>query len=172
MMELNEKELLFCNEYLTDFNGTRSAIACGYSKASARQIAYRMLRKAHIKKYLEEAMAETFAKLETERERVMSEIASIAFDDISNYLEIKEVDKKIGVNENGEPITTKETVVKLKDSKNIDTKNIAELSVGKDGQIKFKLYPRDNALYKLAEIMGIGKENNDMNVNVNIVEDI
>ncbi|WKY44174.1 hypothetical protein Q5O14_16340 [Eubacteriaceae bacterium ES2] len=43
----------------------------------------------------------------------------------------------------------------MKDSKNINTKNIAEVSLSQNGELKFKRYPRDKALYKLAEMMGI-----------------
>ena len=46
----------------------------------------------------------------------------------------------------------------IKDSSTIDTKNISEVSVGKDGQFKFKMYCRDTALYKLAEILGLSEQ--------------
>lgn len=77
-------------------------------------------------------------------EEVIREIASIAKDDISNYLEFyTDYDGDIKVN--------------VKDSREIDTKNISEVTLGKDGQFKFKTYCRDTALYKLAEIMGLNE---------------
>jgi hypothetical protein len=47
-------------------------------------------------------------------------------------------------------------VIDLKDSRTIDTKNIKEVSLGRNG-LKFKLNDKDKALYKLADIMGADK---------------
>jgi len=91
-------------------------------------------------------------------EEIIREIANIAKDDISNYLDF-ETKKTIVAYEDGEPVIDYRLVVDMKDSKNIDTKNIAEVSLGKDGQFKFKLYQRDTALYKLAEIFGLNELN-------------
>ncbi len=88
-------------------------------------------------------------------EEIIKEIADIAKDDISNYLEFRTEKTIVGYDEDGEPVIDYATIVNLKDSKDIDTKNISEISVGRDGQFKFKRYERDKALYKLAEIFGI-----------------
>lgn len=90
------------------------------------------------------------------REKVIEEIASIAFDDISNYLDFRTEKTVVGTDEEtGEPILEYTPVIELKDSKKIDTKNVKEISIGRGGQLKFKTYDRDAALYKLAELMGI-----------------
>jgi len=89
---------------------------------------------------------------------VLKEIKSIAFDDIGNYLSFRTEKTFIEYGDNGEPVLGYDTVVDIKDSKTINTKNIAEVSRGRDGQFKFKLYSRDTALYKLAEILGLSKE--------------
>jgi phage terminase small subunit len=92
-------------------------------------------------------------------EEIIKEIASIAKDDIGNYLEFKTVKTVVGYDEEGEPIIDYRTVVELKDSKDIDTKNISEVSIGRGGMFKFKMYCRDTALYKLAEIFGLNELN-------------
>ncbi len=90
------------------------------------------------------------------REKVIEEIASIAFDDISNYLDFRTEKTVVGTDEEtGEPILEYTPIIELKDSKKIDTKNVKEISIGRGGQLKFKTYDRDAALYKLAELMGI-----------------
>lgn len=87
-------------------------------------------------------------------EEILREIASIAKDDLKNYLdfEMKEV---VAGYEDGEVLREERIAITMKDSKTIDTKNISEISLGKDGNFKFKLYERDKALYKLAEMFGM-----------------
>lgn len=143
-MELTDKQKIFISEYVVDFNGTRAAIKAGYSKNSARQIATELLSKPYIRVEIDKVINELNEKCHIKRERVINEIASIAFDDISNYM-------NFGTDEDGS------TWVKLKENATVDTKNISEISVGKDGQVKFKTYCRDIALYKLAEYLGIDR---------------
>lgn len=91
-------------------------------------------------------------------EDIIKEIASIAKDDISNYLEFKTVKTVVNHDEEtGEPIVDYRTIVDMKDSVDIDTKNISEISIGPNGTFKFKTYCRDTALYKLAEIFGLNE---------------
>lgn len=47
-MALNDKQLLFCEEYLADLNGTQAAIRAGYAENSAGQQAYDLLRNPQI----------------------------------------------------------------------------------------------------------------------------
>lgn len=93
-------------------------------------------------------------------EEIIKEIAGIARDDIKNYLKFGMKNVIAGFNDDG-PIMEDRITVEMKDSKDIDTKNISEISIGKDGQFKFKRYERDKALYKLAEIMGLNESNKD-----------
>jgi phage terminase small subunit len=46
------REQLFAREYLLDLNGTRAAIAVGYSSKTAAQAASRMLRKVKVRALL------------------------------------------------------------------------------------------------------------------------
>ena len=88
-------------------------------------------------------------------EEVIRGIANIAKDDIGNYLEYKTVKTLVGYDDEGEPLLEYRTVVDLKDSKDIDTSNISEVSIDSKGTFKFKRYDKDKALYKLADIMGL-----------------
>jgi phage terminase small subunit len=51
--KLTRKELKFIDEYLRDFNATRAAIAAGYSKRTARQIASQNLTKLDIREEID-----------------------------------------------------------------------------------------------------------------------
>jgi len=90
-------------------------------------------------------------------EEIIKEITSIAKDDISNYLDFRTERVVVDHDDEGRPITGYRTIVDLKDSKDIETKNISEVSIGGNGTFKFKMYCRDTALYKLAEIFGLNE---------------
>lgn len=93
---------------------------------------------------------------------IMQEFKDIALDDISNYLHFFTNDK-------GEIRTT------IKDSDTINsTKNISEVSCGKDGAFRFKLYCKDNALAQLGKMLGMFTEKIEHSgtLGVKIVDDI
>ena len=56
--KLTPKQILFINEYLIDFNATRSAIAAGYSKKTARKIGQENLTKPDIQEAIAKAIEE------------------------------------------------------------------------------------------------------------------
>lgn len=76
---MTKKQKLFCEEYLIDLNATQSAIRAGYSVASARQIADENLSKPDIKNYIEQALAERSKRTGINQDRVVQELARIAF---------------------------------------------------------------------------------------------
>lgn len=93
-------------------------------------------------------------------ENVLSELSKIAFDDIKNYL-------RFYPGEDGN------IQVEIKDSDTIDTRAISEVSVGKDGQFRFKQYCKDNALVQLGKHLGMFTDNIKLsggttNTNINI----
>ena len=107
-------------------------------------------------------------------EKVLEELSHIAFDDIKNYLSFRTEKVLAGYDSNGLPVSEYRTIVDIKDSNTIDTRNIAEIQVGKDGQFKFKQYCKDNALIQLGKYLGMFKDNVNINgsVPVKIVDDI
>lgn len=79
---------VFCREYLKDLNATRAAIAAGYKSKAARQQGYRLLTKGHIEKRLAELQTERLRGLDITAERVLGEIARLAFSNMQDYLKI------------------------------------------------------------------------------------
>lgn len=78
------------------------------------------------------------------KKKVLEELCGIAFDDLGNYI-------NIFTGENGEPL------VEIKDSKDIDMRNISEITQNKSG-FKFKLYNKETALVRLGNYLGLWKE--------------
>jgi phage terminase small subunit len=78
---LNDRQARFVAEYLVDLNATRAAIRAGYSPASARQVAGRMMTNDDIAAALAEAQAARGRRTEVTADRVVLELARVAFGD-------------------------------------------------------------------------------------------
>jgi phage terminase small subunit len=78
-MALTKKQKQFVDEYLVDLNATQAAIRAGYSTASARQIADENMSKPDIKNAIEKALAERSKRTGVNADRVILELAKIAF---------------------------------------------------------------------------------------------
>jgi phage terminase small subunit len=74
---MNTKEARFMAEYLIDGNATRAAIRAGYSKRSASQLGYRLLRKDHIGKAIAAARAQVAKKAEVTARGVLSDVQRV-----------------------------------------------------------------------------------------------
>lgn len=77
--DLNDKQRLFCQEYLIDLNATQSAIRAGYSPKTARDIGCENLTKPNIQEYIQELM-----KVRSEKLNISAEWVLQRFYDISN----------------------------------------------------------------------------------------
>lgn len=79
MAKLTAKQKRFIEEYLIDLNATQAAIRAGYSPHSARDIGSENLTKPHIRARVEEALAERSKRTGINADRVVRELARIAF---------------------------------------------------------------------------------------------
>lgn len=79
MAKLTKKQKLFVEEYLIDLNATQAAIRAGYSFNTAKEIGYENLTKPHIKSAIDKAMAERSRRTGVNADRIVQELAKIAF---------------------------------------------------------------------------------------------
>lgn len=80
---LAAKKQAFVREYLVDLNATQAAIRAGYSQRTARAIGAENLTKPDIARAIEVAMAERSRRTEITADRVLQEVAKLAFLDIA-----------------------------------------------------------------------------------------
>lgn len=86
-MALTEKQKKFVEEYLIDLNATQAAIRAGYSVKTADVQSSRMLGNAKVQQAIAEKMAERSRRTGINQDRVLMELAKIAFvnaDDVIN----------------------------------------------------------------------------------------
>ena len=88
MKKLTDRQIKFAEEYLLDFNAKRAAIAAGYSKKTAENIASENLKKKEIQKYINELQQKRKEKYELDENRIIRELMNIAFARMSDYAKI------------------------------------------------------------------------------------
>lgn len=81
--KLTGKQELFCLEYIKDFNGTRAAIAAGYSKKTAKAIANENLSKPYLQQYIANIAGKIFKKKEIQVEEVLEKLVLMAHFDVA-----------------------------------------------------------------------------------------
>ena len=77
--KLTKKQQLFVDEYLIDLNATQAAIRAGYSVDTAREIGCEYLTKPNIQQAIAEHMAERSKRTGINQDRVVLELAKLAF---------------------------------------------------------------------------------------------
>ena len=76
---MTKKQNRFVEEYLIDLNATQAAIRAGYSPDTAKEIGCENLTKPNIRACIDRAMAERSKRTGVNADRVVQELAKIAF---------------------------------------------------------------------------------------------
>lgn len=91
MAKLTDKQNRFIAEYLVDFNATQAATRAGYSPKTAAAQAARLLVNANIQAEIQKRQGKIQAKLGISQERIIQELASIAFANGADFAEVIEL---------------------------------------------------------------------------------
>ena len=87
MARLNAKQKRFVDEYLIDLNATQAAIRAGYKKTEYTDTnANKLLENTRIREAIDKAMAERSKRTGTNQDRVIQELARIAFVNPQNVI--------------------------------------------------------------------------------------
>lgn len=76
---MTDKQDRFCEEYMIDLNATQAAIRAGYSPKTAREQAPRLLANVSIQNRIAQLQAEQSRRTGVSADRVVRELAKIAF---------------------------------------------------------------------------------------------
>jgi phage terminase small subunit len=82
------KQRKFAEEYLVDQNATQAAIRAGYSKKTACAQGSRLLRNVKVAAAIDAKTEKHLAKVEVTAERIMQELAAVAFSSIADFIKI------------------------------------------------------------------------------------
>lgn len=87
--KLTPKQAVFVGEYLIDGNATRAAMAAGFGAAGAHVQGTRLLRNVKVAAAIAAGQARRAQKLEITAERVLGELAKLAFYDVGELFDEK-----------------------------------------------------------------------------------
>ena len=85
---MTKKQQLFCEEYLIDLNATQAAIRAGYKPESAGSVGSENLKKPEIRARIDKAMAERSKRTGVNADRVVRELARVAFVNASDVIDM------------------------------------------------------------------------------------
>jgi phage terminase small subunit len=77
--KLTDKQKVFCDEYLKDLNASQAVLRAGYNTKYPDKIGSQMLGKTRVKEYIEKRMREREKRTEITQDKVLNELAKIAF---------------------------------------------------------------------------------------------
>ena len=90
MARRNSRHEIFALEYVKDLNGTRAAIAVGYSAKTADRAASRLLSNVEVRALLAKLTKKHADKLDLSAEKVLSELSSMGFSNMLDYIKATE----------------------------------------------------------------------------------
>ena len=88
-MRMTDKQARFCEEYMVDLNATQAAIRAGYSPASAKTVGPRLLENVGVQKLIAQLQAEQSRRTGVSTDRVVRELAKIAFVNAADLIDPK-----------------------------------------------------------------------------------
>lgn len=154
--KLTEKQQRFVDEYLIDLNATQSAIRAGYSAKTADVQGSRMLGNAKVQQVIAEKMSERSKRTGFNQDRIVQELARIAFINIADVIDDK---GRIRVDATDDDLACIESV-KYKES---------ESGIGSSVEREVKIASKLKALELLGKHLGMWNDKLDVNITQPIV---
>jgi phage terminase small subunit len=147
MPGLTDRQRRFIDEYLVDLNAVQAALRAGYSPSSTgRGYASCLLRQPEIAEAIERALAERAARTHVTQDRVIKELASIAFAKLSDFM------------------SWSDGQIVLKPSSSLTDEQAA--AVARVGKRSIKLHDKIAALKLLGMHLGMYSENRNVTLNL------
>lgn len=154
--KLTEKQQRFVDEYLIDLNATQAAIRAGYSVKTANEQGSQNLAKLSIQQAIAEQMAERSKRTGINQDRVVLELARIAFVKMTDLVDSH---GRIKDNATDDDLACIESV-KYKQS---------ESETGSSVEREVKISPKLKALELLGKHLGMWNDKIDVNITQPIV---
>lgn len=151
------RQNLFVEEYLIDLNATQAAIRAGYSVKTAEQQGSRLLSNVKVQTKIAKAMAERSKRTGVNQDRVVLELAKMAFVNPSDVINTDTGEVLPGASD--EDLACIQSVKVKKTTKG--------KSVIEEREVRF--YDKTKALEKLGQHLGMWNDKIDVNVAVPVV---
>lgn len=159
---LSDRRRRFAEEYLIDLNATQAAIRAGYSPRSAAQQASELLKNPNIRAYIDARMAELSRRTGVNQERVIRELARIAFVDPTRVVNVDDASIREDATEDDRAAIQSVKVKQIETEQGLITER----------EVRF--YDKNRALELLGKRYALWTEKHevDLSAKVEIVDDI
>lgn len=151
MAKLTEKQQRFVEEYLIDLNATQAAIRAGYSAKTADVQGSRMLGNVKVQQAVAEAMAARSKRTGVNQDRVVLELAKLAFVKMTDVVDSQGRIKKTATDDDLSCIES----IKYKESDN---------EFGGSVEREVKISSKLKALELLGKHLGMWNDKLDVNI--------
>lgn len=160
MARLTDKQKRFVEEYLVDMNATQAAIRAGYSEKRASELGWQLLQKTTVQEAIHRAMDERSKRTEITQDRVVAELAKIAFADRGAFARVAHGGRVVELTDTDE----------LTEDQRAALAGVEETKFG----IKVSTYDKVRALELLGKHLGLfdGKGSQDNSHENNLLEAI
>jgi phage terminase small subunit len=156
-MAKQSKQDLFVEEYLIDLNATQAAIRAGYSVKTANEQGARLLANVSVQTKIAKAMAERSKRTGVNQDRVVLELAKMAFVNPSEL-----IDTNTGKVLPGASPDDLACIQSVKVKKTVKGKSVIE-------EREVRVHDKLKALEKLGQHLGMWNDKIDVNVAVPVV---
>lgn len=151
--KLTDKQKKFVKEYLIDLNATQACIRAGYSPKTAMEQGYQLLQKTSVQEAIAKAMAERSKRTGISQDRVIQELARIAFVKITDVVDS---DGEINTNASDDDLACIESY-KVEDSDSVN---------GSSSKREVKLASKIKALELLGKHVGMWNDKIQVDVSI------
>lgn len=140
---LTPKQEAFVREYLVDLNASQAALRAGYSAKTAPKIGFENLQKPEIAQAIAKAQQKRAERTEITQDRVLSEIAKIAFGDARDVMKW------------GPDGVILRSSDELTDAQAAQVAEVSETTSATGGSLKLKKHDKVKALELLGRHLGM-----------------
>ena len=153
MAKLTDKQQRFCDEYLIDLNATQAAIRAGYKRSEYTDTnANKILENTRVAEEIEKRMAERSRRTGINQDRVILELARIAFVNPQNVIDPDDASVRVDATED-DLACIQSVKVKTMDSEK-----------GSSTEREVRLADKMRALELLGKHLGMFKDNIKLDV--------
>jgi len=159
-IKLTGKEKRFCEEYVIDWNGARSARVAGYSENSAKEIAAENLTKPNIKQYIEIIKNDIERLSGVSKLRNIQELSKIAYLSVeyihNTWIELK--DWELIKEDNPLILSAIESIDTKVETRTIKVSEDSDIDV-EIKYVKVKFFSKISAITEINKMMGYHQPN-------------
>lgn len=146
--ELSDREKIFVAAYIRDPNGTQAAIAAGYSERSAHVQAARLIKKAKVRKAIDDATAKAAEDAGLTRRSVLRQLQRMVEADLARCFDRD--GRLLPIHEMPEDIRAAISAVE------VDEITVGDQVVGQTRKVK--LWDKNSAIEKAMKHLGLLRE--------------